>query len=121
MRIGLHSSHLQNLTMWNSSIYPILSPLKFLNLQVGDDDLTCNKDWKHIFKRWCNLLLRQHRVVVNSVWITPDIIQDQFKLAGLSVEHIRSLFNPDDQQDIKMAFDMLKDIWSVPHSSTNSH
>jgi hypothetical protein len=104
----------------NSPIYPILSPLKFLNLHVGDDDLTCDKDWKHIFKRWRNLLLRQRGVVVNGVRITPDIIRDQFKSAGLSVEHIRSLFNPDDQQDVKMAFDMLKDIWSLPPSSTNS-
>ena len=106
--------------MQNSPIYPILSPLKFLNLHVGDDDLTCDKDWKHIFKRWRNLLLRQRGVVVNGVRITPDIIWDQFRSAGLSIEHIRSLFNPDDQQDVKMAFDMLKDIWSLPHSSTNS-
>ena len=104
----------------HSPIYPILSPLKFLNLHVGDDDLTCDKDWKHIFKRWRNLLLRQRGVVVNGVRITPDIIRDQFKSTGLSVEHIRALFNPDDQQDVKMAFDMLKDIWSLPRSSTNS-
>jgi hypothetical protein len=104
----------------NSPIYLILSPLKFLNLHVGDDDLTCDKDWKHVFKRWHNLLLRQRGVVVNGVRITPDIVKDQFRSAGLSVEHIRSLFNPDDQQDVKMAFDMLKDIWSLPHSSTNS-
>jgi len=103
-----------------SPIYPILSPLKFLNLHVGDNDLTCDKDWKHIFKRWRNLLLRQCGVVVNGVRITPDIIKDQFRSAGLSAEHIRSLFNPDDQQDVKMAFDMLKDIWSLPRSSTNS-
>ena len=58
---------------------------------------------------------------MNGVWITPDIILDQFKSAGLSVEHIRSLFNPDNQQDVKMTFDMLKDIWSLLRSSTNSH
>jgi hypothetical protein len=103
-----------------SPIFPILSPLKFLNLHVGDDDLTCDKDWKHVFKRWHNLLLRQCGVVINSVRITPDIIKDQSRLAGLSAEHICSLFNPDDQQDVKMAFDMLKDIWSLPHSSINS-
>ena len=103
----------------NSPIYPILSLLKFLNLNVGDDDLTCDKDWKHIFKRWRNLLLRQRGVVVNGIQITPDIIQDQFKSAGLSTEHIFSLFNPYDQQDIKMAFNMLKDIWSLSQSSTN--
>ena len=103
----------------NSPIYSILKPLKFLNLHVGDNDLTCDKDWKHVFKRWQNLLLRQRGVVVNGVRITPDIIKDQFRTAGLSAEHIRSLFNPDDQQDVKMAFDMLKDIWSLPRSSTN--
>ena len=104
----------------NSPIYSILKPLKFLNLHVGDDDLTCDKDWKHVFKRWRNLLLRQCGVVINGIWITPDIIKDQFRSAGLSAEHIRSLFNPDDQQDVKLAFDMLKDIWSLPRSSTNS-
>ncbi|KAG5634895.1 hypothetical protein H0H81_000401 [Sphagnurus paluster] len=103
-----------------SRIYPLLKPLKFLNLHVGDDDLTCDKDWKHVFKRWRNLLLRQRGVVVNGFRITPDIIRDQFKSEGLSAEHIRSLFNPEDQQDVKMAFDMLKDIWNLPRSSANS-
>jgi hypothetical protein len=41
-----------------SPIYPLLKPLTFLNLHVGDDDLTCDKDWKHVFKRFRNLLLR---------------------------------------------------------------
>jgi hypothetical protein len=104
----------------DSPIYSILKPLKLLNLHVGDDNLTCDKDWKHVFKRWRNLLLRQRGVVVNGVRITPDIIKDQFRSAGLSAEHIRSLFNPDDQQDVKMAFNMLKDVWSLPRSSTNS-
>jgi hypothetical protein len=104
----------------NSPIYPLLKPLRFLNLYVGNDDLTCDKDWKHVFKRWRNLFLRQRGVVVNGFRITPDIIRDQFKSAGLSADHIRSLFNPDDQQDVKMAFDMLKDIWNLPRSSSDS-
>ena len=106
--------------MQDSPIYSILKPLKILNLHVGDDDLTCDKDWKHVFKQWWNHLLWQHGVVVNGVQIIPDIIKDQFRSAGLSNEHIWSLFNPDNQQDVKMAFDMLKDIWSLPHSSINS-
>ena len=73
-----------------------------------------------MFKRWRNLLLRQRGVVVNGLRITLDIIRDQFKSAGLSADHIRSLFNPEDQQDVKMAFDMLKDIWNLPRTSTNS-
>ncbi|PPQ92922.1 LOW QUALITY PROTEIN: hypothetical protein CVT25_006605 [Psilocybe cyanescens] len=103
----------------SSTIYPILHPIRFLNLHVGNDDLTCNKDWKHVFKCFRNLLLRQRGVVINGIRITPDIIRDHFKSTGLSVDHIRSLFNPDDQQDVKLAFDLLKDVWSLPCQSNN--
>ena len=75
----------------HSPIYRLLHPLKFLDLHVGDDDLTCDKDWKHIFKRFRNLLLRQRGVVINHTQVTPDIIRDHFKSTGLSAEHIRSL------------------------------
>jgi hypothetical protein len=103
-----------------SSIYALLEPLNFLNLMVGDDDLTCDKDWKHIFKRWRNLLIRLNRdIVINGRRITADIIMDQFRSEGLSSDHIRALFNPEDLQDVKMAFDMLKDIWTMPRISTN--
>lgn len=105
----------------DSPIYPILKPLTFLNLYVGDDDLTCDKDWKHIFKRFRNLFLRQRGVVINGFRIKPGILKDHFKSSGLSAEHVRALFNPEDQQDVKMAFDMLKDIWTLPRISENLH
>ena len=34
----------------SSPIYPILSVLPLMNLEVGDDDVTADKDYKHIFK-----------------------------------------------------------------------
>lgn len=97
-----------------SNIHPLLSPLKFMNFRVGDDDITADKDWKHIFKRFRNLLLRERGVVVNGMRITPAIIRIHLKASGLSAAHIHSLFNPEDKQNVKMAFDMLKDIWSLP-------
>jgi len=57
-----------------SPIYPLLAPLTFMDLHVGDDDLTCDKDWKHIFKRFRNLLLRDRGVVVNGFRVTPGIL-----------------------------------------------
>jgi hypothetical protein len=105
----------------DSLIYPILKPLTFLNLHVGDDDLTCDKDWKHVFKRFRNLFLRHRGVVINGFRIKPGILKDHFKSNGLSAEHLRAIFNPDDQQDVKMAFDMLKDIWTLPRISENPH
>ncbi|KDR67270.1 hypothetical protein GALMADRAFT_47197, partial [Galerina marginata CBS 339.88] len=97
-----------------SPIYPLLHPLKFLDLHVGDDDLTCDKDYKHVFKRFRNLFVRERGVVVVGRRITPNIMMTHFKSEGLTAEHIRSLFNPEDAQDVKMAYDMLKDIWNLP-------
>ncbi|PPQ82822.1 hypothetical protein CVT26_008090 [Gymnopilus dilepis] len=104
-----------------SSIFSLLEGLTFLNLWVGDDDLTCDKDYKHIFKRFRNLFIRDRGVEVNRRRITPDIILGQFKSVGLSADHVRSLFNPNDKQDVKMAYDMLKDIWNLPRLCVNQN
>lgn len=91
-----------------------------MDLHVGDDDLTCDKDWKHIFKHFQNLMLRARGVVVNGFRITPDILRTHFQSHGLSADHIRAAFNPKDQQDVKLAFDMLKDIWTLPRFSSET-
>jgi hypothetical protein len=104
-----------------SPLFPLLQNLKFFNLHVGDNDLTCDKDWKHIFKRWHNLIIRPNRgIVINGHRITVDISMDQFHSEGLMADHIRSLFNPEDHQDVKLALDILKDIWTLP-CNTNNH
>ncbi len=65
-----------------SNIYPLLSGLVFMDLHVGDDDLTCDKDWKHLFKRLRNLLLRERGIVVAGVRITPAILRTHFTSEG---------------------------------------
>ena len=32
----------------SSPIYPLLSQLALFNLSVGDDNITCDFDWKHV-------------------------------------------------------------------------
>ncbi|KAF6747091.1 hypothetical protein DFP72DRAFT_822233, partial [Ephemerocybe angulata] len=56
-----------------SDIYPELSSLPFMNFHVGEDDITADKDWKHVFKRLRNLLLRESGIVVGGCHITPSI------------------------------------------------
>ncbi|KAF8803285.1 hypothetical protein BYT27DRAFT_7110348, partial [Phlegmacium glaucopus] len=108
-----------------TSLLYVLFVVVICYLTNGDDDLTCDKDWKHIFKGFQNLLWQcmspNSSVIINNIQITPDIIQDHLRSTGLSTNHIKSLFNPDDQQDVKMAFDMLKDIWSLPQISSNTN
>ncbi|KAF6755550.1 hypothetical protein DFP72DRAFT_1008601 [Ephemerocybe angulata] len=97
-----------------SDIYPLLSPLSLLNLHVGADDLTCDKDWKHIFKRFRNLLLRDRGIIIDGFRITPAITKTHLRTNAASAEHLNAVFNPNDLQDVKLAFDLLRDIWSLP-------
>ncbi|KAF6747646.1 hypothetical protein DFP72DRAFT_821447 [Ephemerocybe angulata] len=97
----------------DSNIYPLLHPLRLLDLHVGDDDLTCDKDWKHIFKRFRNLLLRDRGVLVDGFRITPSVIKTHLG-STKSKEHVNSVTNPNDLQDVKLAFDLLHDIWTLP-------
>ncbi|KAG6848163.1 hypothetical protein H0H93_002810, partial [Arthromyces matolae] len=101
----------------NSSIYDLVSVLPLMNLLVGDDDITADKDWKHVIKRLRNLVLRVRGIVIDLIRITPAIIKTHLRENGCSADHIRSLFNPEDQQDVKLAFDLLKDIWTLPLAS----
>lgn len=50
---------------------------------------------------------------MDDIRITPSIIETHLKMDGHAAAHIHSLFNPDDQQDVKLAFDLLKDIWAL--------
>ncbi|KAJ7444180.1 hypothetical protein FB451DRAFT_1149358 [Mycena latifolia] len=97
-----------------SNIHDLLKDLPFMNLWVGEDDLTGDKDYKHVFKRGRNRLLRKAGTDVMGVQITPPIIRAHLQSAGHSTAHINSLFNPEDKQDVKLAFKLLQDIWSLP-------
>ncbi|KAJ7598326.1 hypothetical protein C8J56DRAFT_1091577 [Mycena floridula] len=98
----------------DSNIYGLLSSLVFMDLHVGDDDLTSDKDYKHIPKRLRNLSLRDKGILVHGFQITPSVMKEHFREAGLTESHIRSVFNPSDKQDVKLAYDMLNDIWNLP-------
>ena len=47
-----------------SPIYTQLSPLRLMNHLVGPDDLTADKDFKHVLKRERNLLMRNRGVLI---------------------------------------------------------
>jgi hypothetical protein len=45
-----------------------------MDLEVGDDDITADKDYKHIFKRLRNLLIRECGLIVHGVHIKLAVI-----------------------------------------------
>ncbi|KAH9009043.1 hypothetical protein EDB85DRAFT_1903531 [Lactarius pseudohatsudake] len=98
----------------DSPIYALLRPLEFLNLLVGPDDITVDKDFKHIIKCQQNVFMRNKGVEILGFCITPSILRSQLEYNGVSGHQLRSLLNPNDKQDVVLAYSLLKEIWSLP-------
>ncbi|KAF8267319.1 hypothetical protein EI94DRAFT_1771895 [Lactarius quietus] len=102
-------------------IYPWLSTCTLLDLHVGDDDITCDKDWKHTgAKRPHNALLREKGLLVHGIWITPAVLRSHLLEAGYKPQHIRPMLNPNDKQDVLLAYTLLRDIWSLPRLTSGA-
>jgi hypothetical protein len=105
----------------DSPTYAQLWPLDFLNLLIGPDDITADKDPKHIIKCQQNTLMCKKGVKVLGFCITPSILLLHLQSNGVPSHHLRSLLNPNDKQDVILAYSLLKEIWALPlplpHSS----
>ena len=98
----------------NSPIYKHLSPMVFMNLLVGQDDITTDKDFKHVFKRQRNLMMRNKGIVIQGFCITPPILHLHLESNGVPPYRLRALLNPNDRQDVVLGYSLLKEIWSLP-------
>ncbi|KAJ6577546.1 hypothetical protein B0H19DRAFT_1336997 [Mycena capillaripes] len=96
-----------------SPIYPLLQPLEFMNLLVGSDDITPDKDYRHVIKTLRALLMRRMGVKVLGFEIIPAILKQHLRDAGLSHKRIHGLLNPNDRQDVDLAYSLLKEVWSL--------
>jgi hypothetical protein len=104
-----------------SPIYVHLRPLKFLNLLVGPDDITADKDFKHIIKRQQNVFMCAKGVEILGFCITPSILHSHLESNDVSSPRLRSLLNPNDKQDVVLVYLLLKEIWSLPPPPENSN
>lgn len=103
-----------------SPIYPLLSRLEFMNHLVGQDDITADKDFKHVFKRQRNLLMRNKGIEIEGLCITPAVLKIHLESNNISRHRLQSLLNPNDKQDVLLAYGLLKEIWSLPDIESNS-
>lgn len=102
-----------------SVIFEYLGCLALMCLWVGDDDLTADKDYKHVFKRLRNTILRSKGIFVRGCHLTPAVIQAHLRDSGHSTRHIQSMFKPEDKQDVLLAYNLLRDLWSLPPASSS--
>jgi hypothetical protein len=104
----------------SSPIYDQLIHLDLMDLFVGADDITADKDYKHIFKRLRNTLLRKNGCIVRGIKLTPSLIRKHLQHSGLMDSHINHILNPADKQDVVLAYNLLKDLWCLPPADPQS-
>lgn len=97
-----HSDALVILTMKKilssqSPLYPQLHKLELMNHLVGEDDITADKDFKHIFKWQQNLMMRNKGFEIQEFCITPAILCAQLQSNGVPTFQLKALLNPDDK------------------------
>ncbi|KAF8319554.1 uncharacterized protein EI90DRAFT_2940187, partial [Cantharellus anzutake] len=104
-----------------SPIYPLLHDLHLLNMMVGDDDITSDKDYKHVMKRLRHAHLHPKGIRVGSTQITPSLLRRQLESASIPINRINNLLNVADKQDVTTMINLMQLIWSLsPPSSTDN-
>ncbi|KAF8183588.1 hypothetical protein K438DRAFT_2164016 [Mycena galopus ATCC 62051] len=84
-----------------------------MNFNVGPDDITPDKDYRHVIKALRSLLMRQMGVNLLGFDIVPAVVIQHLRDTGLSEERIRSLLNPNDRQDVDLTYGLLKEVWCL--------
>ena len=93
-----------------SPIYGLLAHLDLFDTFVGVDDITADKDYKHIFKRLRNTLLHEKGSMVHGIKLTRGLIHKHLSDSGLTHVHIEHVLNPTDKQDVVLTYRLLKDL-----------
>jgi hypothetical protein len=97
-----------------SPIYLLLRPLELMNLLVGADDITADKDFKHVIKHQQNIFMCNKGIKIQGFCITLSILCLHLQSNNISSHCLHSLFNPNNKQDVILAYSLLKEIWSLP-------
>ncbi|KAI0027508.1 hypothetical protein K488DRAFT_61333 [Vararia minispora EC-137] len=100
------------------AIYPYLKDLEYLDLWVGDDDLTIDKDFKHVaFKHICNCILWAEGMNIFGTLVTSEIfcshLRDEAASLDLKEATLSALFNVADKQDVNLAYRLAFLLWDL--------
>ncbi|KAI0027437.1 hypothetical protein K488DRAFT_74543 [Vararia minispora EC-137] len=101
-----------------SPIYPYLEDLEYLDLWVGDDDLTVDKDYKHVAsKRVCNCMLRAEGMNIFGTLVMSEVfcshLRDEAAPLDLKEATLNALFNVADKQDVDLAYRLAFLLWDL--------
>src|SRR5258708_39444057 len=81
---------------------------------VGEDELTSDKDYKHIMKRFWHAHLRPSGISIGGVQITPLVLQSHLEANKYPISQINNLMNIMDKQDVTTMLNLMQLIWLLP-------
>ncbi|EJD45187.1 hypothetical protein AURDEDRAFT_44253, partial [Auricularia subglabra TFB-10046 SS5] len=100
-----------------SPLFELVGNLPLFNILVGKANISLDKDYKHVFKRLRNTLLREKGVLVDGCLITPMILRRHLRDTGMSASQVNSLLNPEDRQDVLLMYALLRAVWTLPDAA----
>jgi hypothetical protein len=87
-----------------------------MNLLVSDNDVTSDKDYKHVMKHMCKLFLHKKGVMVYGTKVTMNITKHHLRLNGNSFESVEFWTKPNDHQDVLLTLLLCSAIWDLPEA-----
>jgi hypothetical protein len=97
----------------DSPIFPHLGGLEFMNFLTGEDEITCDKDFKHAIKCLRGLTMRDSGIQILGFLITVPILRQHLLANGLTTRQINAYLDPNDRQDVPLSSLLLRAIWSL--------
>ncbi|KAJ6449855.1 hypothetical protein C8R45DRAFT_1128561 [Mycena sanguinolenta] len=101
----------------NGSLFKKLGDLPLFDYHCGRNDITMDIDFKHLFKRFRNTLIRSAASTIDSVVLTHQLLKAHLSRDSRhDSHHINSILNPGDRQDVKAMYDLLSAIAILPEA-----
>ena len=104
-----------------SELHEVIGKLTFFNYLCGDDEITANIDTLHLMKRMRNTCIRVKGTTIAGVLITPQVLKRHLSIlpetTALTDHRIEKVLSPNDKQDVKLAYDLLSAVASLPQAS----
>ncbi|KAH9034598.1 hypothetical protein EDB85DRAFT_1863906 [Lactarius pseudohatsudake] len=98
----------------DSELHALLGNLRLMSLLVGNNDITADKDPKHVMKRCQNFSIRKTGVMINGFVVTPALLCFHLLANKVLPHRIAYLLNPTDRQDVPLCYTFMKEIWTLP-------
>ncbi|EIM87715.1 uncharacterized protein STEHIDRAFT_121332 [Stereum hirsutum FP-91666 SS1] len=98
-----------------SAVFRAFELFDLFSRVCGEDEITNDADWKHVFKRLRNTLLRQSGITIDDISLSSDIIKAHLvESQRMAADAAQRLLAPNDRQDVTLMIQLLNSVSHLP-------